>query len=84
MEPETVTKPVKKEKELPFPKGSWEEHIQSVDTIEEVPEPKTGVRKRYAMVVWNDGRKTRHELAVLNQKCPQQVCHGYGLDGDLG
>ncbi|GME29262.1 Chromo domain-containing protein [Neofusicoccum parvum] len=76
-EPEVITKPVKKEKEPEFPKGSWETHIQSVDTIEEVPDEKHGVRKRFAMVVWNTGRKTRHELAVLNQKCPQKMLAYY-------
>ncbi|OJD36734.1 chromo domain-containing protein [Diplodia corticola] len=68
---------VKKEKAPSFPKGSWEEHIQSVDTIEEVPNAKTGERERFALVVWADGSKTRHGLAVLNQKCPQKMLTYY-------
>ncbi|EKG12915.1 Cutinase [Macrophomina phaseolina MS6] len=75
VEPEP--KLAKTEKQPNFPKGSWENDIQSVDTIEEIPDEKRGIRKRYAMVVWNNGRKTRHELAVLNQKCPQKMLAYY-------
>ncbi|KAF9636020.1 putative chromo domain-containing protein [Lasiodiplodia theobromae] len=74
---EPETKPVKKEKEPSFPKGSWEDHIQSIDTLEETPNPKTGNRERAALVVWTDGRKTRHPLPVLNQKCPQKMLAYY-------
>jgi len=56
------------------PKGSWEEDIEKVDTVEEQPNPKTNEKERYAYIVWISGRKTQHPLKIVNQKCPQKVC----------
>jgi chromobox protein 1 len=57
-----------------FPAGSWEEYVMSIDTVEELPNPVSGVKERYAYLIWKDGRKTQHKLVVANQKCPQKVC----------
>ncbi|KAF2136458.1 uncharacterized protein K452DRAFT_292378 [Aplosporella prunicola CBS 121167] len=68
---------VRKEKEWTPPAGSWEEHVQHIDTIEEEPNPKTGHPERYAFVVWNNKHKSRHQLSVLNHKCPQKMLAYY-------
>ena len=46
----------------------------SIDTVEEIPDYKTGERVLYGYVVWNNGRKSQHPLRVINNKCPQKVC----------
>lgn len=55
-----------------FPKGSWEEHVISVDTMERDEEGKI-----YAYLNWKtpeaDGKRSRHKSQVVNQKCPQKV-----------
>jgi chromobox protein 1 len=56
------------------PSGSWENEIVAIDTIEESFDAEKGENLRFAYIIWNNGRKTRHNLAVLNQKCPQKVC----------
>lgn len=63
-----------KEQEWRPPSGSWETHLMNIDTIEETRDLKTNQLERYAYVVWNDGRKTRHKLATLNAQAPQIVC----------
>lgn len=55
------------------PGGSWEHNVVDVDTIEEVFDEQAGKPLRYAYVMWDNGRKTRHVLPTLNQKCPQKV-----------
>jgi len=59
------------------PAGSWENDVMDIDTIEEVLDPQEGVQKRFAYVVWINGRKTRHQLPTLNQKCPQKMLSYY-------
>jgi chromobox protein 1 len=59
------------------PPGSWENEIVDVDTIEETFDAADGVNKRWAYVVWNNGRKSRHQLPTLNQKCPQKMIQYY-------
>ncbi len=49
------------------PTGSWEKHIQAVDTIEQ---DEDGL---HVYLQWNDGRKTRHLLEVTYQRCPLRV-----------
>lgn len=56
------------------PHGSWENNVVDVDTIEEVWDEKAGKAFRFAYVMWDNGRKTRHVLPTLNQKCPHKVC----------
>ncbi|KAF2755713.1 chromo-domain-containing protein [Pseudovirgaria hyperparasitica] len=60
-----------------LPKGSWDGHINSVDTIEETVNPKTGQVERIAYVFWNDGKRSQHALRVLNTKCPQKMIQYY-------
>jgi chromobox protein 1 len=55
------------------PGGSWENQVVDVDTIEEAWDSEKGQNVRFAYVVWTNGRKTRHVLTTLNQKCPQKV-----------
>ena len=61
-------------KEWEPPAGSWEDHVMSIDTVEEIPDYKTGEKVLYGYVVWNNGRKSQHPLRVINNKCPQKVC----------
>ena len=56
------------------PAGSWEDEVAAIDTIEENWDPAEGKNIRQAYIVWSNGRKTRHFLTTLNEKCPQKVC----------
>lgn len=49
------------------PAGSWEEHIQAIDTIEH---DKRGL---HVYVQWNDGRKSRHPTESIYKHAPQKV-----------
>jgi chromobox protein 1 len=62
-----------KKEEWKPPLGSWENHILSIDTIEEVRDESTDELIRHGYVVWNDGTKTRHTLSTLNSQAPQKV-----------
>ncbi|KAI9887723.1 MAG: hypothetical protein M1823_000472 [Watsoniomyces obsoletus] len=53
------------------PKGSWEDHIQAVDTIEQEPE---GL---FVYLQWNDGRKSRHPMDQIYVKCPMKMLYFY-------
>lgn len=55
------------------PKNSWENEINSIETIEEAIDSKTGERVRRAYVQWHNGTRSRHPLNVLNKKAPQKV-----------
>ncbi|KAJ9640303.1 hypothetical protein H2201_006927 [Coniosporium apollinis] len=66
-----------KAKEWQPPKGSWEEEVMQIDTVEEPTNPKTGKKERVGYVIWNDGKKTQHPLRVINQKCPQKMLAYY-------
>ncbi|TID20661.1 hypothetical protein E6O75_ATG05425 [Venturia nashicola] len=59
------------------PHGTWENNVIDIDTIEEVWDEQAGKSLRYAYVMWDNGRKTRHVLSTLNQKCPQKMLHYY-------
>ncbi|KIW04414.1 hypothetical protein, variant [Verruconis gallopava] len=80
--PEMSTKKVKKVENVgevvswELPKGSWEEEVASIDTIEEAYDDK-GVARRYVYLMWRNGMKTRHQLATANQKCPQKLLQYY-------
>jgi chromobox protein 1 len=56
------------------PGGTWENNVVDVDTIEEAWDSEQGEMVRFAYIMWDNGRKTRHMLPTLNQKCPQKVC----------
>ena len=62
--------------EFKLPKGSWEDQVASIDTIEEALDEK-GDMQRYVYVMWKTGNKTRHQLSTVNQKCPQQMLRYY-------
>lgn len=70
-------KKAKKTKEWEPPAGSWEDHVMSIDTVEEIPDYKTGEKVLYGYVVWNNGRKSQHPLRVINNKCPQKMLRYY-------
>lgn len=62
--------------EFKLPKGSWEDQVASIDTIEEVYDER-GVMQRFVYVMWDSGNKTRHQLATVNDKCPQKMLRYY-------
>ena len=47
--------------------------IISIDSIEETYDEATKENKRVGYVMWNVGKKTKHNLQILNHKCPQKV-----------
>ncbi|QDS72294.1 hypothetical protein FKW77_007209 [Venturia effusa] len=59
------------------PHGTWENNVTDIDTIEEMFDEEAGQLLRFAYVMWDNGRKTRHVLETLNQKCPQKMLHYY-------
>lgn len=54
--------------ECSLPSGSWEDEIQSIDTIES-----DGVDKLVAYVTWKSAKRTKNGVAVLYDRCPQKV-----------
>jgi len=59
------------------PTGLWEEDVVSVESVEQVPDPKTGELVLMGYVVWKDDRKTQHGLQHLYKKCPQKMLQYY-------
>ena len=55
------------------PKGTWEHEIMNIDCIEEELDEATNENKRVGFVMWNNGKKSKHSLKILNGKCPQKV-----------
>jgi chromobox protein 1 len=72
-----ANKRLKQEKEWSPPPGSWEHDVNFVDTVEELKDPVTGKKVRYAYLVWVNQRKTQHPLAHVYQKCPQKMLDYY-------
>jgi len=72
----SAKKKAKAQKEPPLPKGTWENDVASVDTIEEALN-ETGSLQRYVFVLWDDGRKTRHAIETVNEKCPKKMLRYY-------
>lgn len=68
--------PVKDKKDW-IPKGSWEQYVTRVDTVEQKPNPKTGEQQRWAFLEWGNGKKTKHPLEQCNLKCPQKMLKYY-------
>ena len=50
------------------PKGSWEDKVQAVDTIE------ADNGSLHVYLLWNDGIKSKHPIEKCYEKCPQTVC----------
>ncbi|KAF2837536.1 hypothetical protein M501DRAFT_1006590 [Patellaria atrata CBS 101060] len=73
----TSEAPPKFKREWQPPKGSWENEVMAIDTVEEKPDPTTGEKTRHAYIVWNNGNKSVHRLATINQKCPQKMLQYY-------
>ncbi|KAL9070561.1 MAG: hypothetical protein Q9157_005765 [Trypethelium eluteriae] len=55
------------------PKGTWEHEIMNIDCIEEEYDVENKENKRIGFVMWNNGKKSKHSLKILNGKCPQKV-----------
>ncbi|KAL9094970.1 MAG: hypothetical protein Q9165_002920 [Trypethelium subeluteriae] len=55
------------------PKGTWEHEIMNIDCIEEEYDDESKENKRIGFVMWNNGKKSKHSLNILNGKCPQKV-----------
>jgi chromobox protein 1 len=49
------------------PKGSWENEVQAVDTIEQ---DRRGLQ---VYLHWNNGRKSTHAIETAKKKCPMKV-----------
>jgi chromobox protein 1 len=49
------------------PKGSWENDVQAVDTIEQ---DRRGLQ---VYLHWNNGRKSTHAIDIAKKKCPMKV-----------
>jgi chromobox protein 1 len=62
--------------EFKLPKGSWEDSVASIDTIEEALDER-GKMRRFVYVMWENGNKTRHQLQTVNEKCPQKMLRYY-------
>ncbi|KAI9799674.1 MAG: hypothetical protein M1825_004409 [Sarcosagium campestre] len=60
-----------REKSWAPPNGSWEQHIQAIETIEN----SQGTLLVY--IQWNDGHKSRHPLTKCHTKCPQTMLRFY-------
>lgn len=50
------------------PKGSWEDQVQTVDTIEQ--DDKGAL---HVYLLWNDGTKSKHSIERCYDKCPRTV-----------
>lgn len=74
-----AAKRMKKEKPWAPPAGSWEDDVDSVETVEQRINPKTGLQEKYGYLIWThrseDGHqvKTQHPLQLIFKKCPQKV-----------
>ncbi|RPA96739.1 hypothetical protein L873DRAFT_1791521 [Choiromyces venosus 120613-1] len=53
------------------PKGSWEEEIICIDTIEKTD------KGLVCYVQWQNGRKSQHEISTVYRKCPQTMLRFY-------
>ena len=53
------------------PKGSWEEDVMQVDTIERDDQ---GL---HIYLDWNNGKKTRHAIEKIYNKCPKKMLRFY-------
>jgi len=53
------------------PKGSWENEITAIDTIEKTD------KGLVCYVQWGNGRKTQHDIHVVYSKCPQRMLQFY-------
>jgi len=53
------------------PKGSWEDDVQAVDTIEQ---DKRGLQ---VYLQWNNGRKSTHPIETAKKKCPMKLLDFY-------
>lgn len=62
-----------------FPYGSWESHVEEVESLSEKADDKDGIPVRCGTVRWLDGRKTLHTLTTLHQKCPRIMCSYYEM-----
>ncbi|KAI9666038.1 MAG: hypothetical protein M1821_003973 [Bathelium mastoideum] len=67
----------KKESKWMPPKGTWEHDVMNIDCIEEDVDEATGDKKRVGFVMWNNGKKSKHSLGILNSKCPQKLLAYY-------
>ncbi|KAI5211885.1 hypothetical protein E4T38_00900, partial [Aureobasidium subglaciale] len=59
-----------------LPEGSWEDHVQLIDAVEQAGD---GDSKGDLVVylLWEDGKQTQHSVKVCRQKCPQKLLDYY-------
>ncbi|KAI5288900.1 hypothetical protein KEM54_004696 [Ascosphaera aggregata] len=58
------------------PRGnSWEQHVESIDTIMRDPDDPTG--PLFVYLNWTNGNKSRVSTQQANQKCPQKMLQFY-------
>ncbi|KAI5303783.1 hypothetical protein KEM56_007196 [Ascosphaera pollenicola] len=54
---------------------SWEEHVESIDTIMRDPDDPTG--PLFVYLNWTNGNKSRVSTEMANKKCPQKMLQFY-------
>jgi len=57
------------EKTHALPEGSWEDHIEQIESVEE------NASGLLFFVKWVDGHRTQHSSQQCRQKCPQKVIY---------
>lgn len=67
--------------EKKMPEGSWEDIVQSIESIEQedeqVAKGAKPSRKLSVLFITNDGRKLKHTHLLVRQKCPQKLLDYY-------
>lgn len=60
------------DKKFVVPKGSWEDEIVSISTVERLPDGSL-----QSLVHWRHGHTSHHKNIVLNVRCPQKMLQFY-------
>ncbi|PHH77233.1 hypothetical protein CDD80_802 [Ophiocordyceps camponoti-rufipedis] len=71
LHPADSTPPASARKWSP-PAGSWEDEIESIDACHD-----EGSGKLAVFLIWNNGKKTKHDTTVVYKKCPQKMLQFY-------
>ncbi|KAF2152938.1 chromo-domain-containing protein [Myriangium duriaei CBS 260.36] len=66
------TKKAKANGEWKPPVGSWEDEVESIQTISDDIDDELNV-----FMLFNDGHKSKHPMSLVRQKCPQKLLDYY-------
>jgi len=69
----------KNKKKYPPVGKDWDDVLVSCETIEEGHVNAKGEREKHALLVWDDGSKTRNPLRLAHKHAPQTVHSGHFL-----